>query len=93
MKPPTIIVKRARDHSETYDERKLYASVYASCLAVCAPVGSAEITADRVCKDMHAWLAKKPEVTSGDIRRHASKHLSVYHPDAAYMYQHHRMML
>ena len=93
MTAPTIIVKRARDHSETYDERKLYASIYASCLAVCTPVGSAEITADKVCQDIRGWLAKKPEVTSSDIRRQASKHLDVYHPDAAYMYQHHRMML
>lgn len=93
MRSSTIIVKRSSDHSEDYDERKLYASIYASCLAVCTPAGSAEITADKVCRDMKSWLAKKPEVTSGDIRRQASKHLTVYHPDAAYMYKHHRMML
>lgn len=93
MKTLTLIVKRSPGHSETYDERKLYASIYASCLAVRAPVGSAEITAEKVCHDMQAWLSKKPEVTANDIRRIASTHLTAYHPDAAYMYKHHRCMI
>ncbi len=88
-----VIVKRRPGHSEDYDERKLYASIYASCLAVRTPVGSSEITADKVCQDIQKWLAEKPEITSADIRRKASEHLAVYHPDAAYMYKHHRLML
>lgn len=89
----TLIVKRSPGHNEDYDERKLYASIYASCLSVRTPAGSAEITADRVCRDMEAWLARKPEVTSDDIRRVAGEHLTAYHPDAAYMYKHHRCMI
>lgn len=93
MNDVTVIVKRRPGHSEIYDERKLYASIYASCLAVRTPAGAAEMTADRVCRDMDAWLGKKPEITSGDIRRMAAGHLAAYHPDAAYMYKHSRCLL
>jgi len=83
------IVKR-KGHAEQYDARKLYASIYAACLSVRATEGEAELVAERVVKDVEAWLAKKHEVTSSDIRRMASRHLKAYHADAEYMYWHHR---
>jgi len=85
----TTIVKRNTGHTEPYDERKLYASIYASCLSVRTPTGEAELTAEHVLRDIKPWLDKKLEVTSGDIRTHAANHLSVYNPHAAYMYKHH----
>lgn len=88
----THIVKRTPNHTEPYDERKLYASVYAACLCVRTPPGEAELTAERICKDIAPWLATKPEVTSADIRRKAAHHLQVYNPDAAYMYLRHRII-
>lgn len=91
-RPTTNIVKRSPGHSEPYDERKLYASLYASCLSVRAPAGEAELTADRVCQDITPWLGKKPEITSTDIRHAAAQHLKVYNPHAAYIYLHHRIM-
>ncbi len=78
-------------HTEPYDERKLYASVYASCLAVRTPAGEAELTAARVCQDVLPWILSKAEVTSLDIRARATTHLKLYNPDAAYMYAHHRV--
>jgi len=89
----TMIVKRLPEHSELFNPSKLYASIYASCLSVRTPAGSAETMASKVCHDMEAWLTKKLEVTSADIRRKASEHLAAYHPDAAYMYKNHRKML
>lgn len=85
----THIVKRLPGHSEPYDERKLYASVYAACLSVRTPAGEAEITAAKVCQDVAPWMAKKTEITSNDIRHQAQQHLRVYNPDAAYMYLRH----
>jgi transcriptional regulator NrdR family protein len=83
------IVKRA-GHTEEYDERKLYASIYASCLSVRETAPTAEMVAGKVCKDVNNWLDKKTEVTSHDIRLNAAKHLDVYNPDAAWIYKHHR---
>jgi transcriptional regulator NrdR family protein len=83
------IVKRA-GHSEEYDPRKLYASIYAACLSVRATEGEAELVAERVVKDFEAWLAKKHQVTARDIRRIAAQHLAAYNAEAAYMYRGHR---
>lgn len=86
------IVKRTPHYTEPYDERKLYASVYAACLSVRTPVGEAEITAACICKDIKPWLGDKVEITSADIRRKTTQHLQVYNPDAAYMYERHRII-
>lgn len=88
----THIVKRTANHVEPYDERKLYASVYAACLSIRTPAGEAELTAARICQDIAPWLSKKTEVTSFDIRNKAAEHLQLYNPDAAYMYLRHRII-
>lgn len=88
----TNIVKRSPGHSEPYDERKLYASIYASCLSVRTPTGEAELTAAKICQDIEPWLHTKPEITSLDIRTHAYEHFKIYNPDAAYMYLRHRII-
>lgn len=85
------IVKR-KGHTEPYDDRKVYASVFAACQSVREPAGSAELIADKVQKDVSAWIAKKHEVTANDIRRQAAKHLTAYNPDAGYMLLHHRVV-
>lgn len=83
------IVKRA-GHTEKYDERKVYASVYAACLAVREPAPTAEISAEKICQQVAAWLDNKHEVTSADIKREVYKHFHVLQPDAAWIYQHQR---
>lgn len=83
------IVKRG-GHTEPYDSRKLYASIYAACLSVRATEGEAELVAAQVVKDVEQWLAPKHEVTSEDIRRVASKHLSAYNGNAGLIYSKHR---
>lgn len=85
------IVKRA-GHTETYDRRKLYASIYAACLSVREHTGSAELIAGEVTRELEKWLETKHEVTANDIRHVAAKHLKVINPDAAYMYLHHRVI-
>lgn len=89
MNTTNYIVKRA-GHTETYDERKLYAAIYSACLAVREAEPTAELIADKVCKEISQWLGKKHEVTSHDIRSHAAIHLAAYNDDAAWMYRHHR---
>lgn len=92
MANQTHIVKRTPDYTEPYDERKLYASVYAACLCIRTPAGEAELTAARICQEIAPWLADKTEVTSTDIRRKTGHLLKVYNPDAAYMYERHRII-
>jgi transcriptional regulator NrdR family protein len=82
------IIKR-QQHIEPYDEQKLMRSIFASCLAVRTPQGEAEITAKRIAKEVGAWVQKKPEVTSHELRIRAAQQLTKYNPHAAYLYKHH----
>jgi transcriptional regulator NrdR family protein len=85
------IVKRAGT-AELYDERKLYASIYAAALSVREHPGTAELIAQEVVREVEKWLEKKHEVTSNDIRRVAAENLKKINPDAGYMYKHHRVI-
>lgn len=95
MPSPTIdIIKRnGKRSSEPFNRDKLYASIQAACLSVRTPQGEAELLANNVCDQVSNWLSEKPEVTSDDIRRQATNALHTFHPEAAYLYKHHRLVI
>lgn len=83
-----VVVKR-RGHQERFDERKVYASVYSSCLASHSREKEAEKTAALVTKHIKSWIKKKRTVSSGQIFREVGKLLEKTNKDAAYMYRTH----
>ncbi len=85
------IVKR-KGHTEIFDARKVYASVYAACLAVNTEGSAAELLAEKVTENVKEWLIDKKEVTADDIHRAVTKHLKVYNPDAAYLHETHHII-
>jgi len=87
------VIKHGRRSAESFDREKLYESVYAACLSVQSVDGLAKDTAERVCNVLADWLKNKPEITSSDIRRQVTKALEPLHPDAAYLYKHHKQMI
>jgi len=88
------VVKRSgRRPTEQFDAEKLLRSIRAACLSVRSPEGEAESTASLVTDAVVIWITAKPAVTSHDLRRQASAHLQRYHPEAAYLYQHHRVII
>ena len=88
------VVKRGGARSsERFDRSKLHASVLAACLSVRSPHGMAESAADTVCDVVIEWCETRPEITSDDLRRVAADHLQRIHPEAAYLYKHHRLVL
>ena len=88
------IVKRSgKRPSERFDSKKLHRSVHAACLSVRCPEAVADTTADSICSAVIIWCQTRPEITSHDIRRIASHHLKKIQPDAAYLYQHHRLVI
>lgn len=93
MKQVSVVKNSKPKHSEMFDPLKLHQSIVAACLAVREFEGAADVTAERVCKAVLDWLMTKDEVTSADLRRVAAKHLAIYHPEAAYIYEHHRMIV
>ena len=93
MSTTVTVIKHARRGTEPFNRSKLHDSVYAACLSVQSVDGLASDTAERVCSILTDWLENKPEVTSNDIRRQVTKALEPLHPDAAYLYKHHKQMI
>lgn len=88
------VVKQAgRRPTERFDPDKLLHSIRAACLSVRSPEGEAEDTAKTVTSAVILWCTTRPTVTTHDIRQLASVHLHQYHPEAAYLYHHHRNII
>jgi transcriptional regulator NrdR family protein len=93
----TLVVKR-HGHgnsatSEYYSVDKMQKSITAACLSCGVPAGHADSIGRHITDEVTEWLKDKPEVTSEDLRRTATHHLRTHHPDAAYIYEHHRSTL
>lgn len=82
------IVKR-KGHKEPFDEKKLYASVYAACMSLRMEDEEAETIAQMVIDEVLAAIKNKAEVSSSTLQSEVVKSLKKYHPDAAYMYKTH----
>jgi len=88
-----VDIVKSNGTSERFDRDKLHSSIVAVCISVRAPQGHAEVTAHSVCDAVAVWLTDRPEVTSADIRAVAGKHLKRYHPEAAYLYEQHHIII
>lgn len=82
------IVKR-RGHKEKYDHRKVYAAVYAACLAAHIPDKKAETIASKVCNNVDRWIKSKKTVTAHQIYFQTIIHLKKLDKNAAFMYETH----
>lgn len=85
----THIVKR-KGHKQKFDERKIYASVYAACLSTGIQKEEAEATANLVSRELKKWIESKEEVTSDEVFKNVSAELKHLNKDAALMYTTHR---
>lgn len=88
-----VVKRKGQRPSEAFQPQKLHASIIAACLSVRSPEGEAETIAHSVCSNIEEWLSIRPEVTSDDLRRKASESLAILHPEAAYLYKHHQLVL
>jgi len=83
---PTIANSR-NGSSEEFNPLRLHSSLVSACIAARSYEGEAHKTAERVCRHVIDWIVSKNEVTTADIRRVAGDFLSMYHPDAATLYE------
>lgn len=88
-----VVKHSGKRPTEQLSRDKLHASIYATCLSVRSLDGHAKDTADHVCNVILSWADNKSEITSADIREQATKALAVVHPDAAYLYKHHKQII
>ncbi len=82
------VVKRKK-HIQRYDERKVYASVYASALNCHYHEEPAEKLALTVMKKVNAWSKSKLLIDSRDIRDQIISSLKKQDKHVALMYKHH----
>lgn len=85
----THIVKR-RGHKQEFDERKVYASVFAACLNAQIDNEEAESIANLVTREIKEWVEGENEVSSDAIFEKAGEKLKRLSKEAAFMYKTHR---
>lgn len=83
------VVKR-KGHQQNFDERKLYASVFAACLSAHVDTEEAEHIAGLVTREVKRWITNKAEITSDQIFEEACKELGHLSKEASFMYETHR---
>lgn len=82
------VIKR-NNITQPYEREKLHSSIKAVSLSVNGYIGSAEVTAHKVCDHIEEWLKAHGEVTSRDIRSKASEILANYDIHASNLYKTH----
>lgn len=80
------IVKR-KGHRESYDERKVYASVYAASLNCHYSKQKSKKIAKEIMKKVTSWIKNKSSIDSAKIREQVIKSLKDKH--VTLMYKHH----
>lgn len=82
------IVKR-KGHTEEFDERKVYASVYAACASAHYDESSCEKTADSITKAIKKLVKSKKSVQSLEIRKKVNAELEKKDKELAFYYEQH----
>lgn len=83
------IVKR-KGHTEEFDEKKIYGSVFAACMTLRMFEKEGELIADTVTKEVVLYFKDVQKMTNQEIHREVTKRLHKYNPDAAYIYDTHK---
>ena len=83
------IVKR-KGHKERFDERKVYASVFATCMTLRMSDEEAEMIANMVAHDVGHEYKDVHEVSAHSIHKFVVQCLEKYNKDIAYIYDTHR---
>lgn len=90
MSKKTITIVKRQGHRETYEERKVYASVYAACLAAGEPESAAERISSAVSRNVTRTVAEWKVIKSDQIFRQVIVELGKISPKAVFLYENHR---
>ena len=84
----THVIKR-KGHKERFDERKVFASVYAACMSGHMDRKKCEGIAAKVTDAVKRTLKGKKEVTSDTVFRAVVTYLAVHDKEIAFLYETH----
>ena len=82
------IVKR-KGHTEKFDDKKVYASVYAACASAHYHEGKCEQMSSMVLKSINNFVKGKKQISSGQIRKKIMLELKKKDGDLVFYYEHH----
>ena len=85
-----ICVVKRHGHTEEFDERKVYASVFSACTLVHDTIEQSEMVAAEVCKRLKPCLKGKNHISSSQIFHKVIIEMHRLEPKASFMYEHHR---
>lgn len=84
-----IVVKR-KGHSEEFDEKKTYGSIYWACKSSHLHSQKCEEISEKVLEELKKEIKNHNAVDSDTIFKFISRELTKHSKDAAYMYRTHR---
>jgi len=82
------IVKR-RGHTEEFDEKKVYGSVYAACASAHYGEPKCELIADTITKKIKKFVKNKKRIDSSEIRKKIENELKKKDEELAFFYEQH----
>lgn len=85
------IIKR-KGYDESYDERKVYGSIYAAMLAAHQPSQTAELVASAIALRVSREVVTNSHTSSDVIKQFVAKVLLDYSVSAQFLYVHHKHM-
>ena len=88
QKCKNCIVKR-KGHSEEFDEKKVYGSVYAACASAHCEECECEKTADEITKKIKKLIGSKKSIDSAKIREKVESELRKKDEELAFFYEQH----
>jgi transcriptional regulator NrdR family protein len=87
-----VTVVKRRGHKETFDEKKVYASIYAACMDCSLGVKKCEGISEHITSELKNHLRSKREVNSTEIFGFVMERLARFNEPSAFMYETHREM-
>lgn len=85
----TLVVKR-KGKREAFDEKKLYASIFAACQECGMENEKSEHVAEKIVRELEAHLKGRNEVNSTEIFGFVTEKLARINEAVAFMYETHR---
>ncbi len=90
--PMTFVVKR-KGKKEAFDEKKLYASIFAACQECGMENEKSEHVAGKIVHELEAHLRGRHEVNSTEIFGFVTEKLARMNEAVSFMYQTHRELV
>ena len=83
-----IVVKR-KGHTEKFDERKVYGSVYAACSSAHYGENLCEKNAEEITSKIRKFIRNKKSIESAQIRNKIAELLKRKNKELAFFYEQH----